>query len=1115
MKKKLLLVVIFLMTGVWTFAQENWILVNSNLAGGQGIGQISVGMDDPTAFWAHGIDNTGAIVDVFTKSTDSGETWTAGTFNAGTGLSMLFAIDANVCWAVFNTNVDQGLYKTEDGGATWEKKGTAYSGQSFADVIHFFNDNDGCAMGDPVGGYFEIYTTTDGGETWTRVPQANITGPLAGEYGITGNLDAVGDNMWFGTNKGRIFRSTDKGYNWTAYNTAFSSSTVVDCRFKDAMNGIAYRSYLDLGIEPVINVTSDGGQTWTSVTVNGDMYGRYFDYIPGTDNTYISSSFATGQSGVSYSTDGGYNWITLSTGYPFQAMAWLDDETGYCGTVATAARSTGGMYIWDGPPIGTAYPAIEVTPTAFDVTVSSGEMTTETMTISNTGTDNLTYTLNITYDVDNPTPFQISDPVTQVLSMTHSEPVLKSDCKPSVNELPSTDDVVLHYDSDDITNAIGWTVVPVTVQVAARFPSSMVLPYYGMTLSSVDIYLNDPATDYYLYIYGMGTPGAPGDLLYSEAIDLTEYSWNHVVLSTPVTLDGGDLWVAYGFTQTDLVYPAGVDAGPQDPNGDWLSSGSGWSHLGSTLPYNWHIRGNLTGSALPQWLTLDQYSGTVVPGGSDDITVTFDASELPEGVYGANITVTSNDPYNSPITIPVTLNVEASAYEPPSNLAANVVCYDVDLTWDAPSVTPLGYNVYRDNVQINPELITDLSYTDMALDPGTYSYTVTAVYDGGESLPAGPAIAEVVFLAPVSNLLVSNEPGSPDVMLTWEHPGNWIHWDDGTNYDGIGLTGGGFFYVAVRFNTDFLADYDGMNLTKIALFPRGPNTTYVLKVWTGSEPPTEIYSQDLSDLIIDEWNEIVLTTPVTIDATQDLWFGYSCDQPADDYPAGSDAGPAVVGFGDLISMDATAWDDLATYGIDENWNLQGWVQLPDGITVSLTPPVMISNAGTPGPSRGIPAAGHLPKALNAVFTPSSRALDGYNVYRNDVLLTETPITDLFYSDMGLENGHYVYCVTAVYDEVCESEAMCGEVDISVGIDEHSTPTVTIYPNPATGFVNMVFNTEIKSVTMMNIVGQVVYVNNKVNSNEVLRVNVSSFEPGIYFIQAQTGNGMITKKLTVY
>jgi len=47
------------------------------------------------------------------------------------------------------------------------------------------------------------------------------------------------------------------------------------------------------------------------------------------------------------------------------------------------------------------------------------------------------------------------------------------------------------------------------------------------------------------------------------------------------------------------------------------------------------------------------------------------------------------------------------------------------------------------------------------------------------------------------------------------------------------------------------------------------------------------------------------------------------------------------------------------------------------------------------------------------------------------------------------------------------------------------------------------------------VGQVVYVNNKVNSNEVLRVNVSSFEPGIYFIQAQTGNGMITKKLTIY
>jgi hypothetical protein len=282
----------------------------------------------------------------------------------------------------------------------------------------------------------------------------------------------------------------------------------------------------------------------------------------------------------------------------------------------------------------------------------------------------------------------------------------------------------------------------------------------------------------------------------------------------------------------------------------------------------------------------------------------------------------------------------------------------------------------------------------------------------------------------------------------------------------------------------------------------------------GSEPPTEVFSQPLTALIFEEWNEVDLTSPVLIDANQELWFGYECDAPVGDYPAGCDAGPAIVDFGDLISVDALTWDPLSGYGLNYNWNLQGWVENMDGKVILLTPAVS-SSTKTITPSRGIPVQGHLPQSLKSVFNPGNRALDGYNVYRDDVLLNETPLTDLFYNDYGLANGHYVYCVKAVYNGTCEAEAVCGEVDVLVGIDEHNSRTVTIYPNPATGSVNMVFNTEIKSVKMMNNIGQVVYNNNQVNSNEVLHVNVSTFEPGIYFVQAQTREGMITKKLTVY
>lgn len=283
MMKRLLLLFVGLMVFGYLNAQTGWIPVNSNLASGNGVGQISIGLLDENALWALPVDATGAIVDGFTKSLDAGLTWFPGTFNAGTGLSQLFAIDANNCWAVFNTGATQGLYKTVNSGTTWVKKGTAFGASSFADILHFFNATDGLAMGDPIGGYFEIYTSDDGGDTWIRVPSVNIPAPTSGEYGITGNYDAVGDHIWFGTNTGRVFHSIDKGLNWTAALTNFGAVETIQPEFADELNGICFRSYLNIGLETAIGETHDGGVTWETVNVTGPMYARYFAYVPGTE----------------------------------------------------------------------------------------------------------------------------------------------------------------------------------------------------------------------------------------------------------------------------------------------------------------------------------------------------------------------------------------------------------------------------------------------------------------------------------------------------------------------------------------------------------------------------------------------------------------------------------------------------------------------------------------------------------------------------------------------------------------------------------------------------------------------------------------------------------------
>ncbi|MCL2512139.1 MAG: GEVED domain-containing protein, partial [Bacteroidales bacterium] len=71
--------------------------------------------------------------------------------------------------------------------------------------------------------------------------------------------------------------------------------------------------------------------------------------------------------------------------------------------------------------------------------------------------------------------------------------------------------------------------------------------------------------------------------------------------------------------------------------------------------------------------------------------------------------------------------------ETPTNVEAVVDNNTVIITWNEPEdlegVELLGYNIYRNEEQINETLITELEYRDEELPAGTYLYQVTAVYE--------------------------------------------------------------------------------------------------------------------------------------------------------------------------------------------------------------------------------------------------------------------------------------------------------------------------------------------------------------------------------------------------
>lgn len=322
--------------------------------------ETDISYADANVVWvfASAGDGSGDFYQQWGRSLDGGETWTVGNIDIGStdlAIGDICAISATTAYiAVFPNaaGVTGGIWITTDSGATWQRQNTASFNtgtDSFTNVVHFWDANKGMCMGDPASGYFEIYTTTNGGTNWTRVPSANIPVPLDGEYGYTHNFETYNNVLWFQTNKGRLYKSTDFGANWTVYNTPltdWSGDAGGGLAMKDENNGIIvardFRFFR----------TTNGGTTWVEEIPVG--YCRNFDvaFVPGTADVYVT----TGEDpdgigrGSSYSTDGGLNWVDINETdeIPNDGANSLEfyDATHGLGGGFTASSVSGGIWKW-------------------------------------------------------------------------------------------------------------------------------------------------------------------------------------------------------------------------------------------------------------------------------------------------------------------------------------------------------------------------------------------------------------------------------------------------------------------------------------------------------------------------------------------------------------------------------------------------------------------------------------------------------------------------------------------------------------------------------------------------------------------------------------------------
>ena len=73
-------------------------------------------------------------------------------------------------------------------------------------------------------------------------------------------------------------------------------------------------------------------------------------------------------------------------------------------------------------------------------------------------------------------------------------------------------------------------------------------------------------------------------------------------------------------------------------------------------PMEWSV-GQDGDCALPAWVLFDPASGSLAAGAEQEVTVTFDSSDMSGGQYAASLCLTSNDPHNPVVAVALALEV--------------------------------------------------------------------------------------------------------------------------------------------------------------------------------------------------------------------------------------------------------------------------------------------------------------------------------------------------------------------------------------------------------------------------------------------------------------------------
>jgi photosystem II stability/assembly factor-like uncharacterized protein len=295
--------------------------------------------------WASG--SNGVIL----KSLDEGKTWKRLHVNGGDALDFrgIVAFNDSTAYVMSSGEGEKSrIYKTADGGETWNLQLTDKHKEFFLDAIACLSETHCFALGDPINGKFLVLNTSDG-EHWGLLATYQMPVSLPGEGAFAASNSCLllsGEEIYFVTGgpAARVFHSKNLGRIWRAVQTPIAHSNTSSGIFSIAHTaGGKGSEVVVVGGDyqnpkrpsGVAAFSRDGGKTWR---LSKQQPGGFRSAVAALDRlTFVT----VGPNGAEFSDDRGARWKQTDS-LNLNALAIFDSQhawaVGSNGTIARFAR---------------------------------------------------------------------------------------------------------------------------------------------------------------------------------------------------------------------------------------------------------------------------------------------------------------------------------------------------------------------------------------------------------------------------------------------------------------------------------------------------------------------------------------------------------------------------------------------------------------------------------------------------------------------------------------------------------------------------------------------------------------------------------------------------------